>query len=300
MSYHPLTIAFGHDATRVVLEKDKTTGVWAIVPCDDSPPTPPPKPTYRRVEARSALTKELISQRFFELNSSRLHGPSTTWFVDDKGRQLHVKTKQSYFHGMKHGHFETWVKSPNGNDYQMESAYNYVHDKLFGPQREYYLENGQCSRLWHVTLGEIKHGCETRYATNGKVILSQTWFYGMLDGLVETFDDAGNPEKKVAMQQGVRYGQKLSYYKGTNVVKTKKHYCWGHLEGAFSKTWPNGMLREEGAFQDDDKVGKWIKYDETGLPIEISEYAALGIQDEIDRSLVYNAFITVDRVVNFD
>jgi antitoxin component YwqK of YwqJK toxin-antitoxin module len=173
-----------------------------------------------------------------------LHGPKTTWFQNEKVRQI------MHFHmGQRHGEFMTHHE--NG---QLKEKGNYHFDTL--------------------------HGTSEGFYKNGRKQFVFNYNKGVRDGLNEMFFDNGKPEQKVTFVNGKIHGAFTSWYPEGHLMK-EIYYNMGVLHGSY-KTWHmDGSRAEEGQYQNGKKHGKYIFYEIfVDVPVTIEHYDN-GIKDGV-------------------
>lgn len=108
--------------------------------------------------------------------------------------------------------------------------------------------------------GLLLHGPYKRYQ-NGDLMEEGYYYAGMKDGRWEKYDANFMLLDKSHWHQGVPTGSRLSYYDSTHrKIKEVMPVEYGKLNGMYMAFHENGLVAEEGKYENDVKVGRWTEF----------------------------------------
>lgn len=240
----------------------------------------------------------------------------------------------TYKMGKRHGEykrfFETGNPSESGKYYELLEidSLKFVNIED-GPKRVYY-PNGTLERTELYKLGK-KEGEFIRYYADGKVMNRQSFANGELAGLMETFDDKGNPTQRVhyklvevdGVLKGVKNGEEKAWKNNVMTMQTQfvdglengkrisyfpdgkvsviNHFVSGKLNGQTIEYYPNGKIKSERTYAtilqgSSDKIlslGWSNSYNESG------ELQSAYFRDSTDNTLIAKKYYN-GKLANFE
>ncbi len=108
--------------------------------------------------------------------------------------------------------------------------------------------------------GLLLHGPYKRYQ-NGDLVEEGYYYAGMKDGRWEKYDSHFMLLDKSRWHQGVPAESKLTFYDSTHhKIKEIVPMEYGKIKGTYMAFHENGLLAEEGKYENGVKVGRWTEY----------------------------------------
>lgn len=108
--------------------------------------------------------------------------------------------------------------------------------------------------------GLLLHGPYKRYQ-NGDLVEEGSYYAGMKDGRWERYDANFMLLDKTHWQRGVPAESKLTYYDSTHrKIKEIIPVEYGKVKGTYFAFHENGLLAEEGKYDNGVKVGRWTEF----------------------------------------
>lgn len=108
--------------------------------------------------------------------------------------------------------------------------------------------------------GLLLHGPYKRYQ-NGELMEEGYYYAGMKDGRWEKYDSKFMLIDKVRWHWGVPAESRLVYYDSTHhKIKEIIPIEYGKVKGTYMAFYENGLLSEEGKYDNGVKVGRWTEY----------------------------------------
>ena len=108
--------------------------------------------------------------------------------------------------------------------------------------------------------GLLLHGPYKRYQ-NGDLMEEGYYYAGMKDGRWEKYDANFMLLDKSYWHQGVPSGSRLSYYDSTHQkIKEVIPVEYGKLNGTYMAFHENGLVAEEGKYDNGVKIGRWTEF----------------------------------------
>ncbi|GAB3963116.1 hypothetical protein GCM10028805_65580 [Spirosoma harenae] len=108
--------------------------------------------------------------------------------------------------------------------------------------------------------GLLLHGPYKRYQ-NGDLVEEGYYYAGMKDGRWEKYDSKFMLIDKTRWHQGVPAESQLVYYDSTHrKIKEIIPKEYGKVKGTYMAFHENGLLAEEGKYDNGVKVGRWTEY----------------------------------------
>ncbi len=108
--------------------------------------------------------------------------------------------------------------------------------------------------------GLLLHGPYKRYQ-NGDLMEEGFYYAGMRDGRWEKYDSKFMLIEKTQWHQGVLAESRLTYYDSTHrKIKEIIPIDYGRTTGTYMAFHENGLLAEEGKYDNGVKVGRWTQY----------------------------------------
>lgn len=126
----------------------------------------------------------------------------------------------------------------------------------------YYPRNGRVSSSVVRDEGAalLLHGPYKRYQ-NGNLVEEGFYYAGMKDGRWEKYDANFMLLDKVYWNRGVPAESRLTYYDSTHrKIKEIVPVEYGKIKGTYMAFHENGLLAEEGKYENGVKVGRWTEY----------------------------------------
>lgn len=197
-----------------------------------------------------------------------------------------------------------WVRTyPNGKT--MYEAY-FVDSKPVGELKRYY-QNGKHKAIQRFVQGtdscytqlftedglmaaqglfinEKKEDSWQYYNANSKVILTETYSAGILNGQSSRFYNDGALLEVSSWKHGVQDGVYSKYYENGS-LNLEMVYKDGVPHGKARYYYPNGRIRLEGVYKNGLRDGKWALFSEDGKLQKIATYKD-GISDSEDKDFI--------------
>lgn len=108
--------------------------------------------------------------------------------------------------------------------------------------------------------GLLLHGPYKRYQ-NGDLVEEGYYYAGMKDGRWEKYDSKFMLTDKVRWHRGVPAESRLVFYDSTHhKIKEIIPMEYGKVKGTYMAFYENGLLSEEGKYDNGVKVGRWTEY----------------------------------------
>jgi len=108
--------------------------------------------------------------------------------------------------------------------------------------------------------GLLLHGPYKRYQ-NGDLVEEGFYYAGMRDGRWEKYDSKFMLIDKMQWHQGALAESRLTYYDSTHrKIKEIIPIDYGRMTGTYMAFHENGILAEEGKYDNGVKVGRWTQY----------------------------------------
>lgn len=108
--------------------------------------------------------------------------------------------------------------------------------------------------------GLLLHGPYKRYL-NGNLVEEGFYYAGMKDGRWEKYDQNFMLLDKARWSRGVPAESRLTYYDSTHrKIKEIIPVEYGKVKGTYMAFHDNGLLAEEGKYDNGVKVGRWTEY----------------------------------------
>ena len=108
--------------------------------------------------------------------------------------------------------------------------------------------------------GLLLHGPYKRYQ-NGDLVEEGYYYAGMKDGRWEKYDANFMLTDKTHWYRGAPAESRLSYYDSTHrKIKEIVPVEYGKVKGTYSAFYENGLLAEEGKYDNGVKVGRWTEF----------------------------------------
>jgi antitoxin component YwqK of YwqJK toxin-antitoxin module len=108
--------------------------------------------------------------------------------------------------------------------------------------------------------GLLLHGPYKRYQ-NGDLIEEGNYYAGMKDGRWEKYDNKFMLTDKTRWHRGVPAESRLIFYDSTHhKIKEIIPIEYGKVKGTYMSFYENGLLAEEGKYDNGVKVGRWTEY----------------------------------------
>ena len=126
----------------------------------------------------------------------------------------------------------------------------------------YYQKTGRVSSsiVRDEGTGLLLHGPYKRYQ-NGDLIEEGYYYAGMRDGRWEKYDSRFMLTDKTRWLRGVPAESKLAFYDSTHhKIKEIVPMEYGKVKGTYMAFHENGLLAEEGKYDNGVKVGRWTEY----------------------------------------
>ena len=127
---------------------------------------------------------------------------------------------------------------------------------------KYYQRSGRVtsSIIKDEDKGLLLHGPYKRYQ-NGELVEEGHYYAGMKDGRWERYDANFTLLDKTNWQRGVPAESKLTYYDSTRrKIKEIIPVEYGKVKGTYFAFHENGLLAEEGKYDNGVKVGRWTEF----------------------------------------
>lgn len=126
----------------------------------------------------------------------------------------------------------------------------------------YYQKTGRVSSsiVKDEGAGLLLHGPYKRYQ-NGELVEEGYYYAGMKDGRWEKYDSKFMLVDKTRWRRGVPAESRLVYYDSThNKIKEIIPVEYGKVKGTYMAFHENGLLAEEGKYDNGVKIGRWTEY----------------------------------------
>jgi antitoxin component YwqK of YwqJK toxin-antitoxin module len=108
--------------------------------------------------------------------------------------------------------------------------------------------------------GLLLHGPYKRYQ-NGDLMEEGYYYAGMKDGRWEKYDANFMLLDKTSWHQGVPAESRLAYYDSTHrKIKEVMPMEYGKMNGTYMSFHENGLLAEEGKYDNGVKIGRWTEF----------------------------------------
>ncbi|AUD03100.1 toxin-antitoxin system YwqK family antitoxin [Spirosoma pollinicola] len=108
--------------------------------------------------------------------------------------------------------------------------------------------------------GLLLHGPYKRYQ-NGDLVEEGNYYAGMKDGRWEKYDSKFMLTDKTRWHRGVPAESRLVYYDSTHhKIKEIVPVEYGKVKGNYMAFYENGLLAEEGKYDNGVKIGRWTEY----------------------------------------
>ncbi|WP_338874281.1 hypothetical protein WBJ53_01515 [Spirosoma sp. SC4-14] len=108
--------------------------------------------------------------------------------------------------------------------------------------------------------GLLLHGPYKRYQ-NGNLIEEGYYYAGMKDGRWEKYDSHFILLDKTRWQKGVPAESRLTFYDSTHrKIKEIVPIEYGKIKGTYMAFYENGLLAEEGKYDNGIKIGRWTEF----------------------------------------
>lgn len=108
--------------------------------------------------------------------------------------------------------------------------------------------------------GLLLHGPYKRYQ-NGDLVEEGNYYAGMKDGRWEKYDSKFMLVDKARWHQGVPAESRLVFYDSTHrKIKEIIPIEYGKMKGTYMAFYENGLLAEEGKYDNGVKVGRWTEF----------------------------------------
>ncbi|MDP4266946.1 MAG: toxin-antitoxin system YwqK family antitoxin, partial [Bacteroidota bacterium] len=182
---------------------------------------------------------------------------------------------------------------------------NYKNDRRIG-KWIFYHRNGKIEQTGTYIEGEIPDGEWKWFYESGKLLKSEIFKRGLLEGLLKEYTDSGNvitegkyqddlkegewfydmnDHKEIgSYKSGMRDGEWKHYYNNGNLSFTG-NYIDGIPEGKHTWYHENGVIKEEGVYEGGRKEGEWKMYYKDGSVL-ITTYYKHGQIERIDGNKV--------------
>lgn len=176
-----------------------------------------------------------------------------------------LQRKEEWKNGFKDGKF-LWYEG-NGKLSRREQ-YQYVPDSgksfLSGKSEEY--SNGTLIKSTQYSFG-LADGLTEEYSQNGQLLLRTGYTRGLKSGLEERYSNTGRllykGHNKVIEKNGkevsVRDGAWMTFGENGSVL-SDMHYCGGLKDGRCREFYPDGKLRSDITYKADKVHGRMIRY----------------------------------------
>ncbi|MFM6947512.1 MAG: toxin-antitoxin system YwqK family antitoxin [Aquirufa sp.] len=161
--------------------------------------------------------------------------------------------------------------SGNRATYEEINVVKYVEDEAVNPynQEIWWFDPAQ-SRIVNSSLkdnktAQICHGPFKRYVN--QILVEQGFFYmGAKDGRWENYGPEFELENKQYFKRGFPAESTISYYDAEKKkIKEVIPRVYGKVIGQYVSFFPNGLMKEDGKFDDSVKVGRWREFHEKGI-----------------------------------
>jgi len=108
--------------------------------------------------------------------------------------------------------------------------------------------------------GLLLHGPYKRYQ-NGNLVEEGYYYAGMKDGRWEKYDSHFMLLDKTRWEKGVPAESRLTFYDSTHrKIKEIVPIEYGKIKGTYMAFYENGILAEEGKFDNGVKIGRWTEF----------------------------------------
>lgn len=111
------------------------------------------------------------------------------------------------------------------------------------------------------------------------------------DGLYVSRYDPSYGWSTIMYKEGKSVGPAIGYYPDSTLRAIYNINEHEESEGPFLEYWPNGKLMREGAWINDERIGRWNEYDSTGR-LRISHWYSFSLGEEdgshIDSTMIYH------------
>jgi antitoxin component YwqK of YwqJK toxin-antitoxin module len=108
--------------------------------------------------------------------------------------------------------------------------------------------------------GLLLHGPYKRYQ-NGDLVEEGFYYAGMKDGRWEKYDSKFMLTDKTFWHRGVSAESRLAYYDSSHhKIKEIIPMDYGKVKGTYMAFYENGLLQEEGKYDNGIKIGRWTEY----------------------------------------
>jgi antitoxin component YwqK of YwqJK toxin-antitoxin module len=111
-------------------------------------------------------------------------------------------------------------------------------------------------------LNNLREGVYTTFYNNGLVKSTCGYVGGLKQGQEVLFDDRGTVDQRATYHQGVLDGEFVIYVR--HLMKEKRRYVDGELNGQLMKFYPNGVLMESSFYKDGQLHGTASWFDQDG------------------------------------
>ena len=181
-----------------------------------------------------------------------------------------VKSQMYFRNGEMHG-TSVWYYE-NGNK-QMEV--NYRRGELHGISQRWYI-NGE-PQSFENYVDNLKNGSSITWDEAGEKILEETFIRDTLHGIYTSWYPYGQIKVQGYYDMG-KYDSTWKYWNDLGLVVGKGTYKNG--SGIHLEFYPNGKTKRKVEYQNNQRHGKEIIYNETGEPMMIIEYKNGEISNE--------------------
>lgn len=191
-------------------------------------------------------------ESFVELKNGLEAGMKVTWY--DSGQ---IRERSFYAHGIRHGRLVRW----HGDGKKAQQG-EYYADKKQGLWVEWFLTGETESAGWEK--GEMQ-GERILLKPNGWRERS-IYHKDQKHGPITTFRPAGGKETQGRYKWDLR-DDEWRYWHPNGTLGKRIHYLDNKLHGLSEKWTPAGELVETGAYEHDQRTGRWFSVRKNGMAV---------------------------------
>jgi antitoxin component YwqK of YwqJK toxin-antitoxin module len=150
------------------------------------------------------------------------------------------------------------------------SQATFENDLMHGEWTIYDVNQQRLSRI--TFRNGLRHGPATLWLPTGQTIRQMNFVNGELDGDVMEADREGKLVKTATYQQGRRFAEKITYFKGTQNRETQAQFLFAKLVPKTHDDFWMARFAEFEAIGKDERHGLWVTWYENGQVQVQGEY----------------------------